>query len=430
MRGKWREFGGVLGLTLLGFCAPAQLSAAAVRIEVLSSRPDMVTGGDALVRISAPASVRVRVDGRDVTGQLAGRATGLITGLAPGEKLLNATLPDGSGARLTVTDHPAGGPLFSGPAVQPWTCNPGARDASCARNPEYQYVYMPAALSATPDPADVPQNATGDPRFAPYDPATPPGDVAQTTTDDGRTVPFIVRIETGTINRGQYKIAALYDPAGKRPVFDRKMLLLGGPNCGVSYQEGAARDPLLAKALRRGMATVTASLMMTGNNCNLVTQAETVEMTKEHLVKAYGPVRFTMGLGGSGESLVQQWIANAYPGIYDGLIVEASFPDGATPLRKALDCGILLRYWTDPSQWAPGVSWSPAEQSFLQGGEAPSARAAWNAFEPVFTPADEGGQIPADQAYDPASRPCGVRSDIWDYSVSQFGRRAASDWAG
>src|SRR4051812_32133410 len=414
-------------LTLIAWAAWAMPAAAAVGVEVVSSRADQVTGGDALVRVTGPSSVRVRVGNRDVTGELSD-GVGRIAGLQDGENVLTATLPDGSGRRMTLTNHPLQGPLFSGPQVWPWACNAGAKDASCTREPSYQYVYMPVALNGLPDPADVPQNATGDPRFAPYDPASPPPDVAQTTTDDGRKVPFIVRIETGTINRGQYKIAALYDPARKQAVWNRKMLLLGGPNCGVSYQEGAARDPMFAKALRRGMATVTASLMMTGNNCNLVTQAETVAMTKEHLVEAYGPVRFTMGLGGSGEALVQQWIANAYPGIYDGLIVEASFPDGATPLRKALDCGLLLQYWSDPSRWAPGVSWSPAEQSFLQGGEAPSACAAWKAFEPVFTPADESGQIPADQVYDPASRPCGVRSDIWDYSVSQFGRRPASDW--
>lgn len=43
-------------------------------VTVLSGRPDTVTGGNALVRVAAPARVpldriRVRVDGRDVTGE-------------------------------------------------------------------------------------------------------------------------------------------------------------------------------------------------------------------------------------------------------------------------------------------------------------------------------------------------------------------------
>ena len=47
---------------------PAAASAA-VRVETVSTRPDMVTGGDVLVRVSgaAPESIVVRVDGRDVT---------------------------------------------------------------------------------------------------------------------------------------------------------------------------------------------------------------------------------------------------------------------------------------------------------------------------------------------------------------------------
>ena len=45
--------------------------------------------------------------------------------------------------------------------------------------------------------------------FAPYDPANPPSDVAMTTTDQGRTVPYIFRQETGTQNRGIYRIAVL-----------------------------------------------------------------------------------------------------------------------------------------------------------------------------------------------------------------------------
>ena len=43
---------------------------AAVQVETVSTRPDMVTGGDVLVRVSgaAPDSIVVSVDGRDVTG--------------------------------------------------------------------------------------------------------------------------------------------------------------------------------------------------------------------------------------------------------------------------------------------------------------------------------------------------------------------------
>ena len=41
---------------------------------------------------------------------------------------------------------------------------------------------------------------------------TPP-DLAQVTTLTGSTVPYIVRIETGSINRAIYQIAMLHNPA-------------------------------------------------------------------------------------------------------------------------------------------------------------------------------------------------------------------------
>ena len=67
-------------------------------LEVLSSPPSMVTGGDALVRVTVPRNVplakaTVAVNGRDVTGTLtldpdARTLTGMIDGLALGANTL------------------------------------------------------------------------------------------------------------------------------------------------------------------------------------------------------------------------------------------------------------------------------------------------------------------------------------------------------
>jgi hypothetical protein len=97
------------------FAAIVSPAAAAVKIEVLSNRADLVSGGDALVVVSAPA--RVYRNGTDVTGAFArrdGHFEGLVTGLRDGANTLRAQLPDGSGAKLTITNHPIGGPVFSG----------------------------------------------------------------------------------------------------------------------------------------------------------------------------------------------------------------------------------------------------------------------------------------------------------------------------
>ena len=71
-------------------------------------------------------------------------------------------------------------------------------DAQCNQAPSYSYAYR------STDPTKQ--------GFQPYDPANPPSDVAQTTTDNGQTLPFVVRVETGYLDRDQYKVAALWQP--------------------------------------------------------------------------------------------------------------------------------------------------------------------------------------------------------------------------
>src|SRR5437016_1120688 len=93
-------------------------------ISVLSGRADLVSGGSALVAIDLPRRtdarhVRITLRGRNVTRAFAirqdGRFEGLVTHLAVGANVLQATLPSGWRARLTLVNHPAGGPVFSGP---------------------------------------------------------------------------------------------------------------------------------------------------------------------------------------------------------------------------------------------------------------------------------------------------------------------------
>ena len=62
-----------------------------VEIKVLSTRADLVSGGDALVQVLLPAdaqpsAVRVDVDGRDVTGEFAQRSNGKFEGLLYGPR--------------------------------------------------------------------------------------------------------------------------------------------------------------------------------------------------------------------------------------------------------------------------------------------------------------------------------------------------------
>ena len=93
-------------------------------ISVVGNRADLISGGDALVDIDLadPGQLdhlRVKVNGDDVSDAFAlrpnGRIQGTLTGLVLGDNELVART-QGSAARLTITNHPIEGPVFSGSA--------------------------------------------------------------------------------------------------------------------------------------------------------------------------------------------------------------------------------------------------------------------------------------------------------------------------
>src|SRR5262245_20758091 len=122
---------GGIGVAVL-LAASAGRGADGVQVHVLSSRPDMVTGSEALVRVEVPAGVpagdvKLTVNGKDATALLkadaSGRSlTGLVTGLTNGSNALTATAARKGSAKLTVVNHPITGPIFSGPQEQPFVC--------------------------------------------------------------------------------------------------------------------------------------------------------------------------------------------------------------------------------------------------------------------------------------------------------------------
>ena len=148
----------------------ADAQAAERAIEVLSNRADLISAGDALVAVDLPpGSTRPasgsRVNGRDVTGEFArprrtAASRACSTGLQLGRNVAHrAARPTRSGAKLTITNHPNGGPVFSGPQIQPWVCQDDRRRRAVqpAGRPT-SYKYMPTAAA----------------RFEPYDPESPP----------------------------------------------------------------------------------------------------------------------------------------------------------------------------------------------------------------------------------------------------------------
>ena len=392
-----------------------------VQVRALSTRADLVTGGDVLIEVVLPSgtdagAVKVTAGDRDVTDAFHGGGPGLrglVTGLSDGASTITATLADGSGARLVVTNAPTHGPVFSGPLIEPWTCTNGSDQADCSKAPTVTYHYMPLGGSG----------------FQDYDPANPPPDVATTTTDEGNEVPFIVRDETGYSLRDQYRIAALWDPAqggqpdptAANPGFAGKLVLAHGFSCDTAYESAAAPDVLFADALGQGFAVASHALDNAGHNCNMVTQAESLIMTKEMVVERFGPIRYTIGSGCSGGSLVQQQVANAYPGVYQAITPQCSFPDAWSSAQQYVDYVGLRAYLEDPTTF-PEHQIVPAQWPSIFGHANPGNQITFtSAIANSGEPTRPCPGVPDADVYDENTNPGGVRCTLTDYMRNVFG---------
>ena len=69
-------------------------------------------------------------------------------------------------------------------------------------------------------------------------------------------------------------------------------------------------------------------------------------MVKEHLIEAYGLVRYVMGSGCSGGAIQQHSIGDQYPGLVDGFLPVCSYPDTWSLAVNSHDCQLLTPYFT------------------------------------------------------------------------------------
>jgi hypothetical protein len=134
---KRRALATAASLALCGAAAAVpNLPPKNVEINALSNRADLVSGGDVLVEVRLPINVpphqlALSLNGNDVTSQFQyvaaeRRFVALLGGLVEGANRLVADA-NGKGkgrpyASLTITNHSRGGPIFSGPQLQPWVC--------------------------------------------------------------------------------------------------------------------------------------------------------------------------------------------------------------------------------------------------------------------------------------------------------------------
>lgn len=424
----------------------------------LSALPDTVTGGDVLMAIrglSTTAPFAVTRNGTDVTAVFTrlegGEIRGLVTGLSEGANTLVAT-SDGRSATLTVSNHPVTGPVISGPHQTPFVCRTedaglGAPlDANCSATPKFQWFYR----------------STQDQSFKELTPpiTSYPQDTMTTQTSDGRGVPFVVRVESRTINRGIVRIGVLDDPAARGPdaPFDaanwnHRVYHAFGESCGVGYQQGTndpsfvlgGLDPATLSAdrllinlvgitdrLGKGDATVHSTLTAFGVHCSPLVSIESTMMIKEHISEQYGLVEFMVGTNGSGAALQQYNAANNAPGLLTAAMPTATFADIPSTAMTVTDCGLLQNYYANG-----GAGLSEQQQAainghnLLSGNQFNAICQSWtDAFLSRIDPVGGcPGALPDELRYHPDTNPGGARCTIQDANVNVFGRDPVTGFA-
>lgn len=171
----------------------------------------------------------------------------------------------------------------------------------------------------------------------------------------GREIDFVVRVETGTINRYIYAIAALRGPAGEAAAPDGsnwngRLIYQFRGGIGIGHRQGVVRAADLLKRrhdeLRAGYAVAYSSGNQTSTHYDPMLAADTALRVKRQFVATYGMPRYTVGIGGSGGAIQQYLLAQNTPGILDALLPLYSYPDMITQTPYGFDCE-LLEYFFD-----------------------------------------------------------------------------------
>src|SRR5262245_35935918 len=100
-----------------------------LKLRIVSSRGDSVSGDDVLVGVSASSHLNwaVTLDGHDITNSFrpvegSAEMLALPTGLALGEHTLAVGINGAIQSSVTILVNPLSGPVFSGPHQEPFIC--------------------------------------------------------------------------------------------------------------------------------------------------------------------------------------------------------------------------------------------------------------------------------------------------------------------
>lgn len=366
----------VSAMLLLGGCGS---NSEKVKLNVVSSAPDQVSGGDVRIAITGyeDDTDKLKLWLNDQPIGMAGlkphngQLEGLVDNLVLGENVLELHHSErGRLARLVLKNHPITGPIFSGPQQYPLVCS----------TVEY-FGKQPLVDIETTDPEQLPEtgawpvydddenligfsqdcsvepfvefhyvDTNGNYKPMPAD-GSKPTDLAKTTLTDGREVDFIIRWERGTINRFLYSFATLAefgdDPwKANTKNWNGRLLFSFQGGVAIGHSQGRMDNSRAREieVLKQGYAVAYSTATRTSTHYNLQVGGETALMVKEQFIKRFGKPLYTVAIGGSGGAIQQYVYAQNHPGLLDAGVPQYSYPDMVTQIIHVSDCELLEHY--------------------------------------------------------------------------------------
>lgn len=208
--------------------------------------------------------------------------------------------------------------------------------------------------------------------FYPLQQAT--DDIKQITIN-GQTINYIVRAETGTINRHPYMIYLLKGPNDQPQQADgaywnKRLIYQFRGGVGIGKTQGRLNIKKLlnrrTEQLAQGYAIIHSTANQTSNHYDIWLAEDTAIRLKRQFISQFGKPDYTVGLGGSGGAIQQYLLAQNNPEILDAAIALYSFPDMITKTPHVLDCELLEYYFdvsdADNPKWA---NWT--NRQFIEG---------------------------------------------------------------
>ena len=266
-----------------------------------------------------------------------------------------------------------------------------------------------------------------------------------------------MRVERGTLNRGIYDIAVLFDPTkpawtptAPQPQWNGKLLYTFGASTGQPRQQFRSEQNWADDVgLSLGFMVVDNSVTDSLFNSNRILVAETLMMMKEHIVDNYGEIKYTVGNGCSGGSIQQNTVASTFPGLLDGIQPSCDYSDSITTGIEVTDCVLLVNAYVSTAWTAlmTGLTQAQidAKKTAINGHFDQTSCHGWynsfgtdnkpGNFVPTFVvnptgaiasvpPAINNCRLPAALVYDPVTNPNGTRCGDPDVSSMIWGTTA------